>query len=52
MESPQMMDRKETAAVRLPWHKPELRHIRVNLDTRNEPGSGADELTFGPLVGQ
>jgi len=51
MESINVMH-ADTEHERLPWHRPELRRIVVTLDTRNLPGSGADELTFGPLVDQ
>ena len=36
---------KQTPAVeRLPWHKPEVQRLVVNLDTRDAIGSGVDLL--------
>jgi hypothetical protein len=35
--------------ARLIWHKPEIQHLSIRLDTADNPGSGADGPTFGTL---
>jgi hypothetical protein len=36
---------------RLPWHKPEVRHLTVSLDTSFETGSDTDGAATGSATG-